>query len=99
MPGFDYFLGPTGASTQLTYQQNIVQEPRWDILIRGGQIAIGCEKHTFIEWWNFVDEDISAMHMNALAWWKQVKKPLFDLLEALERWAPPEVKKWEDDWM
>lgn len=76
-----------------TNRQYVCQEMTWDILIRSGQITIGCQRHSYTDWWEFTDNQILKMHPKALAWWRQTKKPLFELLIALEQWTPPAEEK------
>ena len=46
---------------------------KWWINITEKHIQIGCEVNTAIEWFKFTDEEISAMHEEALDWWKANK--------------------------
>lgn len=47
-----------------------------------GVIQIGCENHTYEEWFNFTDEEISEMDEGALEWWnkhKEIIKQLYKM--------------------
>ena len=59
----------------------MIQGMKWDILITKQQIYIGCEQHKAEEWWAFDSKRISAMHTDALVWWKAHKK----ILQALHK--------------
>lgn len=99
MPNCDSFSGPSGGCADAAMPRG--NQESWPVLIRSGRITIGCQNHPFLEWWEFSDKEISAMHLEALAWWKQVKKPLFELLRALEVWTErtEEEDGWLDDWL
>ena len=47
-------------------------------------MAIGCEEHTFGEWKNFTDKEISKMDYYALEWWKKWKEFIFMAIELSE---------------
>ena len=51
----------------------------YNITILDTHIQIGCEFHSADEWFKFKDEEISAMHTDALEWWK-VYKPLIQMM-------------------
>lgn len=73
----------------------------WPIIIKDPFLTIGCQKHTFGEWYNFSEIEIREMHTAALEWWQLVKKPLFALLESMGIWMPPKESKGEpigSDW-
>ena len=55
----------------------------WPILILDNHLKIGCELHTFVEWENFADSEISQMHPDALDWWKIHKAPIMAMVKTV----------------
>jgi hypothetical protein len=45
----------------------------WMITYTDTHIKIGCRNHTYAEWENFTDREISKMDNNALEWWNEWK--------------------------
>ena len=43
---------------------------KWWITITEKHIQIGCQVHEATKWFKFSDQEISAMHSDALVWWK-----------------------------
>jgi uncharacterized protein YjbI with pentapeptide repeats len=52
---------------------------RWDVLIWGSFLKIGCESHTIKEWDSFADEKIAAMDESALKFWRRYKTSIMAL--------------------
>ena len=55
----------------------------WDVMILDNHLKIGCEIHTFDEWENFTDKEISLMEKSALDWWKIHKAPIMSMVKAV----------------
>ena len=62
----------------------ILQTPIWTVYIQKETIRIGCQYHKVSEWENFNDEKIAGMHIDALAWWKKYREPIFALHKTLD---------------
>jgi len=54
---------------------------RWDILITGQFMRIGCQRHTHKQWSQFSDEEINDMAVGALEFWRKWKTALMALCE------------------
>ena len=52
-----------------------VQTKLWPIVLTNHFMQIGCEQHSYSDWFGFSDERIHEMSSKALAWWK-VWKPI-----------------------
>jgi len=53
----------------------------YEVYIHSGYMQIGCERHSIYEWKSFSDFDISKMDKDALEWWKENKKILFNIIK------------------
>lgn len=45
-------------------------------------LQIGCEQHDIIDWWEFTDDEISAMGRGALDWWNVWKPIIIRIIKA-----------------
>jgi hypothetical protein len=71
----------------------------WSVIIRHGMLTVGCQTHSFRDWWNFTDAEIEAMHEQALIWWRCNKDNVFNLLITMGLWSDKdEAPTWQDDW-
>ena len=52
---------------------------RWHIVMTKDVMAISCEQYTVDEWEKFPDDEIAAMHLDALEWWRQNKDKIIAL--------------------
>jgi uncharacterized protein YjbI with pentapeptide repeats len=55
---------------------------RWFVLITGGFLRIGCQRHSHADWANFSDEQIAQMDSHASAFWTTWKAPLLSMCAA-----------------
>lgn len=55
---------------------------QWPISFTDEYMQIGCQLHVAEAWFNFNDQEIAAMHKNALDWWRIWKPALQALVEA-----------------
>ena len=55
---------------------------RWYVTATEPLLIIGCERHTWEEWAAFSDEQITAMHKDAIAFWREHKELIFKLRKA-----------------
>lgn len=56
---------------------------RWNVLITGEYMTIGCERHTHQEWTEFTEDRIKAMHPEAFEFWfGNWRIPLLNMCEA-----------------
>ena len=46
---------------------------QWPLVWTADVLCIGCQQHSISEWEAFTDEEIAAMHSEALPWWKKNK--------------------------
>ena len=46
----------------------------YTVTICNDVMAIGCKQYTIPEWYNFTDDTIAAMDINALSWWTANKE-------------------------
>jgi len=46
----------------------------WPVTYTSSILQIGCQRHTFDEWWAFSDSEIEEMDSKALPWWKEHKE-------------------------
>ena len=58
---------------------------KWQVMITGQHIQIGCERYLITEWQSFTDERISQMHSNALELWRIWKEPILAIAKAAGR--------------
>jgi hypothetical protein len=49
------------------------------VLAGESTLIIGCQEHTWEKWAAFTDEEIHAMHVEALPFWRQWKPVLLGL--------------------
>ena len=59
MPFDDSLNGPNSVYS-MAYPGE--QQEMWTMIIRNGFLTIGCQRHTFQEWWNFDNREIAKMH-------------------------------------
>jgi uncharacterized protein YjbI with pentapeptide repeats len=50
-----------------------IQCEYWNVVYTKDVIQIGCENHSIEEWFNFTDDEIAAMNVNALTFWNKYK--------------------------
>jgi hypothetical protein len=50
-----------------------IQCKYWTVTYTKDVIQIGCENHSIEEWFNFTDDEIAAMDVNALTFWSKYK--------------------------
>ena len=58
---------------------------KWQVMITGQHIQIGCERYLITEWKSFTDERISQMDSNALELWRIWKEPILAIAKAAGR--------------
>ena len=51
----------------------------WHVTYTKDVMAIGCQQYTLEQWFNFSDEQISRMDVNALDWWNKYKHIIKEL--------------------
>jgi len=54
----------------------------WNISMTKCSIDIGCQSHKPEEWWEFSDDEIRAMEIRALSWWRTWKPIVKAIYEA-----------------
>jgi hypothetical protein len=54
-------------------QMVCLQVNPWRIVMTPDVMAIGCEQHPVVEWWQFDDRRINQMDAGALRWWRRWK--------------------------
>ena len=60
---------------------SVLTTDRWIICIRQDRtIKIGCQDHTADEWMAFTDDEITAMHSDALVFWRKWKPVIAAIL-------------------
>ena len=60
---------------------SVLTTDRWVICIRQDRtIKIGCQDHTADEWMAFTDDEITAMHSDALVFWRKWKPVIAAIL-------------------
>ena len=47
-------------------------------------IHVGCRRHSVEEWMTFTKDEIAAMDIGALDYWKQMKDAIYGLSQACE---------------
>jgi hypothetical protein len=57
----------------------LVKGTFWPISINASQIIIGCQTYDIAQWAAFTDDQITAMHPEALTWWTDNKTWLLAL--------------------
>jgi hypothetical protein len=104
MPFGDLYRGSpfcVGTTAIANVSENIpTDNPKpWSLVIRNGMLTVGCQTHSFRDWWNFTDAEIEAMHKQALLWWRCNKDNVFNLLVTMGLWSDrDEAPTWQDDW-
>ncbi|MDI7165936.1 hypothetical protein [Leptospira santarosai] len=58
-----------------------IQTDLWLVVYSHNAIYIGCKVYSFVEWWNFSDEEIDDMDPNALQFWRKWKDVLRKIIE------------------
>ncbi|UML83073.1 pentapeptide repeat-containing protein (plasmid) [Leptospira interrogans] len=53
-----------------------IQTDHWTVVYSNNLMYIGCESHSFDQWWNFSDDEIDNMSQNALEFWRKWKDVL-----------------------
>lgn len=71
---------------------------RWAIRMHSYHLTIGCQAHSYDAWFSFTDDEITAMHNNALPFWRIIKDDLMAIATKLGYWKP-ELDQWHDDWL
>jgi uncharacterized protein YjbI with pentapeptide repeats len=54
---------------------------KYTITYTADYLQIGCQRHTFEEWFNFDDEKIGSMNSSASEWWAKWRETIFKLIE------------------
>lgn len=62
----------------------LFQAGMWTAIITPDQIYIGCQKHCIDKWAKFKDEEISAMHADALPLWKENKVIILEIAQSMQ---------------
>jgi hypothetical protein len=59
-----------------------IQTTKYTVTYSAERMQIGCQNHTFDEWWGFDDDRIDGMDSGALTWWDDNKGWLKQAIEA-----------------
>jgi hypothetical protein len=87
-----YLAGAYLAGEKITKAPLSLINLRWNVLITGQYMRIGCERHTHAEWAAMDDKSINRMDTCALKFWRKWKTALLALCEQHhEEPAPEEV--------
>ena len=60
------------------------QASEWTAIVMPDEIFIGCQRHSAEKWEAFTDDEIAAMHQNALVWWRENKALVMAIHATLE---------------
>ncbi len=77
-----------GDNVRMTKPPVILTGMTWPIMMFDNHMKIGCQLHSFEEWFVFNDRFINDMDSEALAFWSANKAVLFALAESTGRWKP-----------
>ena len=57
----------------------------WPVLLKDDEVKIGCQKHKYIEWKNFSDDEIIKMESRALDFYNMII-PVLDYYYKNTKW-------------
>lgn len=73
-----------------------IQCDTWPVAYTATHMQIGCQLHKLERWWSFTDEQIGRMDSSALAWWRQWK-PILQQIVAMSPAVPGSEKPAEKE--
>jgi uncharacterized protein YjbI with pentapeptide repeats len=86
-----YLDGANLDGEKLTKAPISITNLKWDVLITGQYMRIGCKRHDHNSWSQFSDDEISSMDSGALEFWSQWKATLLAMCEQYHEGPVTEV--------